>query len=377
VSRRSVVRPVVIAGGGTAGHILPGLSIAAALIERGHSVNDIAWIGSSRGQEATLVPPSGIALSLLPGRGIQRRLTPTNLVSAAGLLVAAVQALWIIGRRRPAAVLCLGGYASVAAAAAAVVWRVPLIIAEQNAVPGAANRAFGRFAAAAAVPFEGVDLPRSTVTGNPVRAEILALRPAQPSQRSPLRDEARAALEVEEGRILVVAFAGSLGSRRINEAVAGFVEAWADRSDLAVHHVIGRRDWDTFQRPGVAPDEIAYRCVEYEERMDLVLAAADLAVCRSGGTTVAELATVGVPSILVPLPIAPGDHQRFNALALANVDAAVVLNDTDCTPEGLVREIGSILAEGRRDAMAAGAWSQGRPNAAADVAALIDGVIGR
>ena len=368
----SGVRPIVIAGGGTAGHILPGLSIASALVDRGEPLDRLLWIGSERGQESTLVPPSGIELIVLPGRGIQRRLTPANVGAVFGLVVAAVRAFWIVGRRRPAVVLSLGGYASVAAAAAAVVWRVPLVLAEQNAVAGAANRWLGRFARAAAVPFDGTGLPRATVTGNPVRDEILALRPADPSGIGDRQAAVRQALGIPEDRIVVAAFAGSLGSRRINEAVAGLTEAWRDRGDLHVYHVVGRRDWASFRRPEVDDAAIGYQPVEYEEHMDQLLAAADVAVCRSGGTTVAELAVVGLPSILVPLPIAPGDHQRHNARALVDVGSAVLLDDADCTTEGLAAVLGPLVDEpARLDAMARDAWTIGRPHAAADAADLL------
>ena len=282
------------------------------------------------------------------------------------------RAFWAIGRDRPAVVVSLGGYASVAASLAAVVWRVPLVLAEQNAVAGAANRLFGRFAAAAAVPFEGTGLPRARVTGNPVRDGILARRPVDAADRVQRRTDARTDMALPTDRTVVVAFAGSLGSRRINEAVAGLAEQWADRSDLAIHHVIGRRDFATFVAPTPPSGGIVYRAVEYEERMDVVLAAADVAVCRAGGTTVAELAVVGVPAILVPLPIAPGDHQRANGRALVDVGAAVLLDDADCTPDGLVAALRPLVDDPARLAsMAEAAWSIGRPDAAADTAALV------
>ncbi|MEI2653445.1 MAG: UDP-N-acetylglucosamine--N-acetylmuramyl-(pentapeptide) pyrophosphoryl-undecaprenol N-acetylglucosamine transferase [Microthrixaceae bacterium] len=170
----------------------------------------------------------------------------------------------------------------------------------------------------------------------------------------------------------MAAFAGSLGSRRINEAVAGLTEAWRDRGDLHVYHVVGRRDWASFRRPEVDDTAIGYQPVEYEEHMDQLLAAADVAVCRSGGTTVAELAVVGLPSILVPLPIAPGDHQRHNARALVDVGSAVLLDDADCTTDGLAAVLGPLVDEpARLDAMARDAWTIGRPHAAADAADLL------
>ncbi|NLA36794.1 MAG: UDP-N-acetylglucosamine--N-acetylmuramyl-(pentapeptide) pyrophosphoryl-undecaprenol N-acetylglucosamine transferase [Actinobacteria bacterium] len=375
-SAASRTHPIVIAGGGTAGHILPGLSIAEALIAAGVERDAVLWIGSARGQETSLVPPSGIELVALKGRGIQRSLKPRaiadNIAAILGLGSAFMRAFRLIGRRRPAAVLMLGGYASAAAAAAAVFWRVPIVIAEQNAVGGAANRVFGRFARAAAVPFDGSDLPRAIVTGNPVRDVILQRRVAAVTQRSAAQRSARSELGIPADRVVVAAFAGSLGSRRINEAIADLANRWSDRRDVAIYHVIGRRDWATFERPNVAADGLWYRDVEYENRMDVVLAAADVAVCRSGGTTVAELAVIGVPSLLVPLPIAPGDHQRHNAAALVNANAAHLVDDDSCTGEHLDELLGPIVAEPAvRTAMADAAWGVGRPDAASAVAALV------
>ena len=376
--------PVLIAGGGTAGHILPGLSIAAALVDAGLPRERLRWIGSERGQESSLVPPSGIDLVLLPGRGIQRRLAVENVGAVVGLLIAAVRAFWIFGRRRPAVVVSLGGYASVAASIAAVIWRVPLVLAEQNSVAGAANRRLGRFARAAAVPFDDTGLPRATVTGKPVRDEILALRAADPESLGRSRAAARRQLGMPPDRTVIAVFAGSLGSRRINEAIAGVVVRWDGRSDLHVHHVVGRRDWATFVRPRAADagdaaegSSISYVDIEYEERMDLLLAAADVAVCRSGGTTVAELAVVGLPAVLVPLPIAPNDHQRANAAALLAADAAVLLDDAACTPDGLASALGPLVDDdGRLAAMAVAAWTVGRPDAARDAAALVAAAAG-
>ncbi len=145
----------LVTGGGTAGHVLPALSIAEALVSRGHPRDEIHYVGSERGLESRLVPETGFRLTLLPGRGIQRRLTLANVGAVAGILVAFVRALRLVRRERPAVVVAVGGYASVAVALAAVVWRVPIIVAEQNAVPGAANRLIARFAKASAVAFEG------------------------------------------------------------------------------------------------------------------------------------------------------------------------------------------------------------------------------
>lgn len=356
---------LVIAGGGTAGHLLPGLAVARELVDRGHDAREIHFVGASRGIEADLVPQAGFGVTLLPGRGIQRKLTMDNVGAAVGLVRAVFQAIGLVRRRRPKVVMALGGFASVAVAVAAVIWRIPLVVAEQNARAGAANRLVSRFAASCAVPFEETDLPNATVTGNPVRDEILAAAGCD-------RDAARRALGLPSDRTLVVVFAGSLGATRLNDATYGAVECWSDRRDLAIHHVIGARDWD--DRPEPSPGALVYNPVRYEDRMDLALCAADLAVCRSGGTTVAELAVVGVPAVLVPLPIATRDHQRANAMPLVNAGGAVLVSDEELDVRRLVTEVEAIL-DGGPEALAemgSAARSVGRTDAAAAVADLVE-----
>ena len=361
--------PIVIAGGGTAGHVLPGLAVANELLATGRSLGDLLWIGSARGQEATLVSDRDIPLIMLPGRGIERRVTVENVRSIWALCRAFVMAIGIFRRTRPRAVLTLGGYASVAASFAAMLFRVPIVVAEQNARAGAANRLVGRFARSCAVPFADTDLPRAVVCGNPVRPEILAVG----AHRD--RAAARARLDMPEGRTVLLVFAGSLGSRRINEAVLELRDRWDRNGDLHIHHVLGRRDFEQLAPESIRPrpGRISYAAVEYEERMDLALAAADLAVCRSGGTTVAELAIVGVPAILVPLPIATRDHQTFNAAALVAAGAAILVPDAECDADRLEREATPVLADADlRMTMAAAARSIGRPDAARRVADLLE-----
>jgi UDP-N-acetylglucosamine:LPS N-acetylglucosamine transferase len=208
------------------------------------------------------------------------------------------------------------------------------------------------------------------VTGNPVRAEVLAVDRSTSGRR-----EAQAELDLPAGRTVVAVFGGSLGSLRINEATLALVESWAGRQDVTVYHVVGRRDWRDISSRAAALelDPALYRPVEYEERMPTLYAAADLVVCRAGATSVAELAVVGLPAVLVPLPGAPGDHQTANARAMAEAGAGVSLPDGECTAPRLAREIDGLL--GDRDRMATmGRRSKevGRPGAAEDVAALVE-----
>jgi undecaprenyldiphospho-muramoylpentapeptide beta-N-acetylglucosaminyltransferase len=368
----------LIAGGGTAGHLLPGIAVANELVRRGHPKASLHFVGAARGVEASVVPEAGFDVTLLPGRGIQRRLTLENLGSVLGLARAAWRAIVLVGRRRPQVVLVLGGFASAACGLAAVLRRVPIVVVDQNARAGAVNRMLGRFAAASAVPFAATDLPRAVLTGNPVRAQVLDA--ASGLDRQAAIEE----LGVPGGRRLVGVFAGSLGSRRINEATRAAAEGpWRHRGDLAVYHVVGARDWAELGEDagGEAtevlddggPEGLWYRRVRYDEHIERLLVAADLVVCRAGGTTVAELAITGTPAVLVPLPIATRDHQRANASELVKAGAAVLVPDDELDAGRLVEEVDGILSDPARPvAMADAARSLGRPDAAAAVADIVE-----
>jgi undecaprenyldiphospho-muramoylpentapeptide beta-N-acetylglucosaminyltransferase len=380
------VRSIVIAGGGTAGHVVPAIAIARALVDTGHPPASIHFVGSRRGIEGRLVPEAGFEVTLLQGRGLARKLTPGNIIAnvgaVAGLLSAIVQAIVLIARRRPSVVVSVGGYASVPCVLAAAIFRVPLVVAEQNAVPGAANRLAARVARAAAVSFAGTELPRAVVTGNPVRGEILA------TDRSPAgRSAARATLGVPAigdvgdlgdhrgpGVRVIVAFGGSLGARRINQAVLGLASEWRDRSDLAIYHIVGRRDWDEMAaaKPDLPPSGLWYEQVPYEDRMSLVYAAADVAVCRAGASTVAELTAVGLPAIVVPLPGAPGDHQTANGRALSTAGAARLIPDSEVDAHRLAVELDRLLEDETLATMAWAARQLARPDAAVAVAHLAE-----
>jgi undecaprenyldiphospho-muramoylpentapeptide beta-N-acetylglucosaminyltransferase len=380
-------RFAVVAGGGTAGHVLPALAVARALAGRGHDRSTIEMVGSRRGQEATLLAGEGFPVTVLPGRGLVRKLgwseLVANLGALAGLAWAVVRATSAMARWRPAVVVSVGGYASFPAGVAAVVLRVPLVLVNTDAVPGLVHRMLARFSAASAVAFPGTPLPRAVVTGTPVRDEVAAV------DRSPAgRDRARAALGLPGHRRTVAAFGGSLGARSINRAVSGLAAAWTTRADTTIYHVTGRRDWAELSARSEDPDRSAHpegpdgglclRLVPYEDRMPLLYAAADVVVCRAGAMTVAELAVAGVPAVLVPLPGAPGDHQTANARALVDAGAAVLVADPDCDAGRLDAELSRLLGDPERlVAMAGSARDLGRPDAAERVADVVCEVVDR
>jgi undecaprenyldiphospho-muramoylpentapeptide beta-N-acetylglucosaminyltransferase len=372
-------RGTVIAGGGTGGHVVPSLQVARALVARGHAPQTIELYGSRRGQEATLWPTLEFPFTLLPGRGIRRSLSPSALWANAGavlgLVWATLHALTSFVRRRPRVVVVVGGYAGFPAGLAAVVVRSPLVLVNTDAVPGAVNALLGRFAAANAVAFPGTDLPRARVTGTPVRPEFRVLDRSVEGQR-----RAKEMLGLPPDRRTVAAFGGSLGARRINSAIADLAARWSDRSDLSIFHVAGRRDFARFAPPQIDGGDahgtdagLHYQVVPFEERMPEVFGAADLCVCRAGAMTVAEILVAGVPAILVPLPGAPRDHQTRNADALVAARAAIIIPDAECTAERLEAEVGALLGDPDRLAdMGAAARALGHPDAAAQVAELVD-----
>lgn len=359
----------VIAGGGTAGHVVPAIAIGRALVERGHPQESILFVGSRRGIDRTLVPAAGFPLTLLPGRGLARKFTLDNVGALAGFAAGLVLAIVLLARKRPAVVVSMGGYAAAPCALAAALFRIPLVLSEQNAVPTSTHRLVGRFAAASAVPYEGTPLPRPVVTGNPVRPEILAVDRSEEGRLA-----ARRGFGLPEDAVVIAAFGGSLGARTINAAILDLVGRW-DGPALAMRHAVGARDWSWAQEhtPPPGPGIVAYQPVPYEDRMPELLAACDLVVARSGGS-VAELAVVGRAGILVPLPIAPFDHQAHNAQQLVRAGAAIMLRDPELTGDRLMAELRDLLADGpaRVRAMGDAARTIGRPDAADAVAAVVE-----
>ncbi len=383
----SARRGTVIAGGGTGGHIVPSLQIARALVARGHPAESIELYGSRRGQEATAWPTLEFPHTLLPGRGVRRSLRPSawwaNAGAVFGLAWACVRALGSFLTRRPRVVVIVGGYASFPAGLAAVLTRVPLVSMNTDAVPGAVNGLLGRFAAANAVAFPGTDLPRTHVTGTPVRPELATLERTPDGQA-----DSRAALGLPPDRQTVACAGGSLGARRVNRAVADLAGSWAGCDDRSLYHVTGRRDFEAFAAEAAARASagttagtgeggngsgLCYRMVPFEERMPDLYNAADVCVVRAGAMTVAELLVSGVPAILVPLPGAPRDHQTRNADALVTMGAAVLVPDDECDGARLGLALDALLSDpDRLRAMGEAARANGRADAAARVAELVD-----
>lgn len=362
---------LVVAGGGTGGHLYPGLAVARELVERGCPPSAVHFVGARRGLEARTHALEGFPATLLPGRGLNRSLSGAGLVvnakAVAGMSAAVALAVRLFARWRPAVVMSLGGYASAPCVAAAVAWRCPIVVVNVDAVAGAVNRWASRVAAATAVGVPDVDVPRAVFTGVPVRASLAAVDRSEEGRR-----EAKRRLGLADSARVVAVSGGSLGARSLNMATLELAAIWSGRSDVAVRHVVGRRDWDELRATAAAAGQLCYQQVEYEEDMAALYSAADIAVQRAGANTVAELALAGVPSVLVPLPGSPGDHQGANARTMAAAGGAVVVADGDLDGSRLATELDALLAAPQRLAdMGRAAGSLARPGATAAVADLV------
>jgi UDP-N-acetylglucosamine--N-acetylmuramyl-(pentapeptide) pyrophosphoryl-undecaprenol N-acetylglucosamine transferase len=360
---------VIVAGGGTAGHVFPGLALARVLGERGL---DVSFIGTEQGLEAKVIPAAGYRFHAIDARQFVRQISVAALRAPVVAIRSVRQCRELV--RGAGALVGMGGYASVSSVLAARRERVPIVLHEQNAVPGLANRALSRLSHATAVSFRESHrlFPhrvRTVHTGNPVREEIIRVS----EEREALAKEARADLDLEDGRRTVVIFGGSQGALHINRAAIGACRLLAGRSDLQVVLITGpahldavRRDWR---------DEaggIVVRVVGYLDLMELAYACADLVVSRSGATTVAELAACGLPSLLIPYPYATGRHQEANARSLQRAGGAAVLLDDQLTATSLATRVEALLDhEERLTAMAERAKAFGRPDAAARLADLV------
>jgi UDP-N-acetylglucosamine--N-acetylmuramyl-(pentapeptide) pyrophosphoryl-undecaprenol N-acetylglucosamine transferase len=264
-------------------------------------------------------------------------------------------------------VVGVGGYASLPGVLAARLTGIPIVIHEQNAAPGLANRVAVRLGARAAVSLPGTALGGAVVTGNPVRTAVMD---ADARRRAPAAE-----------RTLLGVVGGSLGSPRLNEAALDLYDRWRARDDVSVRHIAGPRHFDQVQRRlerlRRPKDALVYELVPYEEHMEQMYGRASLAVCRAGAVTVAELAAAGVPSVLVPWPGAADDHQTGNARAMEAAGAAVVVPDAQCDGARLDAVAGELLADpGRLLLMSQAARAVARPDAADRLAALVEEAAG-
>jgi UDP-N-acetylglucosamine--N-acetylmuramyl-(pentapeptide) pyrophosphoryl-undecaprenol N-acetylglucosamine transferase len=329
---------VLIAGGGTGGHVFPGIAVAEEL-QRLRPQCEIVFIGGRQGLEARAVPDAGFRIRFLMTRGFPRRQWWRWPESVLVNLIGFLQAILIVLTENPQAVLGSGGYVSGPVSFAAKLLGRPLLLQEQNSYPGLTNRLLARVATEVHLSFleartHFARKDHLKVTGNPVRAHILS-----GDREAGLRE-----FQLKPGRPVVFVFGGSLGAKRINEAALETLRKLKDRFEVQFILQTGREDFERV-RAAVAAEGLPATVLAFVDHMHLAYACADLVVCRSGAMTLAEIAVCGLPAILVPYPYAAHNHQEDNAASLADRGAAVLIHDADLTGERLAKEVAHLLAD--------------------------------
>ncbi|MEW5739354.1 MAG: undecaprenyldiphospho-muramoylpentapeptide beta-N-acetylglucosaminyltransferase [Myxococcota bacterium] len=351
---------VLIAGGGTGGHLFPGIALAEEVVTR-HPKNDVVFVGTDRGLEARVVPANGFVFESIRSRGL-KGMGPLRLLLGLLLLPLSFFESWRILRRyRPDVVVGVGGYSSGPVVLSAWLMRIPTALQEQNALPGLTNKVLGRFVKAAFVSFEEAKAYFSTrnthVLGNPIRRVLLEnfLRSRKPHDK-----------------FTVLIFGGSLGARGLNTRVIealGFLAPIKDELNLI--HQTGKNDLDTVKQ-GYAEKGFTAEIREFIDDMSAAYLGADLVVCRAGATTLAELTVCKKPSILVPFPHATDDHQAVNAKALVDAGAALMFREEELTGEKLAAAIKDLKDHPEKlKKMEKAAGLLGRPEAAREIADVL------
>ncbi len=359
----------IIAGGGTGGHVIPGLAIAQELKNNYNA--EVLFIGTARGIENRLVPAAGFQLRLVKVGALKNVSAATRVKTMFDLPRAVWESGRILSEFRPDVVIGVGGYASGPAMLAAILRRVPTLAFEPNVVPGFANRVVARFVSESAVHFEETSkyFRRCSVTGVPVRQAFFSV-----ANHHAANHEAGNARVAHPSPTLLV-FGGSQGAHAINRAMFESAALLRERMpQLRIVHQTGERDYNEAQAAYAASDEHAEGEVEvfrFIDDMPSFFGRADLLLCRSGASTVAEIAAAGKPAVFVPFPRAADDHQKRNAEALEKAGAAVMLEESKLTSQTLVEVVASLLGDPVRLAkMGDAARSLAHPDAARDIAAI-------
>ncbi|MTI81407.1 MAG: undecaprenyldiphospho-muramoylpentapeptide beta-N-acetylglucosaminyltransferase [Firmicutes bacterium] len=365
----------IITGGGTGGHIYPALAIAKGIIER-YPNAEILYVGTDRGLESDIVPKAGYSFRSIKVAGFQRKLTLKNIK----VLWQANQGLWqafnIVRSYKPDVVVGTGGYVCGPVVMAAALQKIPTLIHEQNALPGVTNRILSKVSNKVAVTFEDsikhfADKARVKLTGLPLRPEIFSCD----------REKAFTELGLDSQKPVLLVFGGSRGARSINMSMVKVVQELQKQDEIQVLHATGKFGYeeylDALRSEGISLVNTGnINTVPYLYNMQDALTAASLVVCRAGAATLAELTALGLPSVLIPYPHAAENHQEYNARALSDRGAAVMIRDSELTGELLLEQIKQLISSSQRlEEMAKESTKLGRPNALDDIIDLIDDII--
>jgi len=340
---------VIIAGGGTGGHIFPAISVAEEILKRS-GTNEVLFVGTKKGLENELLSKRGFRVEHISARGIKGKGVGKSISALLAAFKGVSDSMSIIRRFRPGVVLGVGGYVSGPAVLAASLMGVPTAICEQNGYPGVTNRILGRFVRKVFATFEESVkfFPRGKVvmTGNPVREDILRSRN----------------IKKDSDTITVLVFGGSQGAHKLNLSVPEAVSKLG-RTDIKVIHQTGDKDFDAVKN-AYAEYGVEARVLRFIDDMAGAYGEADFVIGRSGAGTVAEITALGKPSLLIPYPFATNNHQMENARVLERAGAAVIVEDGDASAENLRAALTNLLRKDKLNTMASHALALGRPEAA-------------
>lgn len=356
---------IIVSGGGTGGHIYPAVTIANQIKEKQPDA-EIIFVGTREGLECEIVPRYGYPIEFIEVAGFQRKLSLDTIKSAFKLLAGLIDALKLIRKIKPDLVVGTGGYVCGPVLFLAALQGIPTCIQEQNAMPGVTNKILAHFVKKVFLGYQEAGKyfggnSEKIFTGNPIRKEILEVSRATAIEK----------FKLDPAKKTILVSGGSRGARSINDAMALVETSLAGRSDVQVIHITGETGYEKFigqvEKKVLMSDNI--KVFRYMHDMPMALAAADLAIFRSGAIGLAELMARGIPSILVPYPYATANHQEHNARAVEGAGGAVVILDKELTGEILLKQIESLLAdESKLQKMKDAAKALGRPEAAEDIA---------
>ncbi len=333
---------VLIAGGGTAGHINPGIAIAKYIKQKQPDA-EVVFVGTGKGLETKLVPREGFELKLIRVRGFKRKLSLDTFVAVKELFNGTFEAGKLINEFKPDIVIGTGGYVCGPVLIMAARKKIPTLIHEQNAFPGMTNRILSRFVKAVAISFKESENYFKTakdliLTGNPIRSEMLLID----------RQEARKKLGIGQHIPTVVIFGGSRGAGKINLAVSEMIRDCLKEVDCRIIFATGEQQFDGIQKMLEGTRNRSLELVPYIYDMANVMAAADLVICRAGAITISELTALGIPSIMIPSPYVTANHQEHNARALEKQGAAEVILEKDLSGKLVYQKMTGLIRDERR-----------------------------
>ncbi|MEA4961990.1 undecaprenyldiphospho-muramoylpentapeptide beta-N-acetylglucosaminyltransferase [Lutispora sp.] len=365
---------VILAGGGTGGHIYPAVAIAREILER-YEKADILFIGTERGMESSIIPREGFSFRKIKVRGFMRKMAFENVIAVKENLLSLIECRRIIKSFKPDIVIGTGGYVCGTMLMTAALSGIPTLIHEQNAFPGITNRILSRFVDKIALTFqEASDYFHSkdkiSVTGNPLRVEITKIG----------KNDGMAAFGFDEKKPLLLIIGGSRGAKKINESITLIAADCEKNREFQLLHMTGESQYESvislYKKKGIPYNTSYLKVMPYIHNAPYALAAADLIISRCGAGLISEITALGKPSILIPYPYATDNHQEYNARALEKYGAANVILEGGLNESMLFSQVKKLLSNpDKMKDMALNSKRLGKPNAASDIVEVIEALL--